>query len=152
MEASDAAFRSEAETDRSVLADFTDGTPKGKEFFSRYEDASLLKEVLRERRPAKHRRNNNARFFQPHTQTARNAKMFDHCPTPLSQKPCRWRREHELRLGLSETIRPAKHAKINAEDAKQTGSMMLGIRGKTSKQERSMTPASRFLERKAPTH
>jgi hypothetical protein len=85
MEAGDAAFRSEADTDRSVLTDFSDGTPKGEEFFSRHENASLFEQVLREPRPAKYRRDKDARFFQPHSKTARNPKVFNHCFVQLSE-------------------------------------------------------------------
>src|SRR5271165_6623450 len=91
MEAREVAFRPKPDTDRSILADFTDGPPKGKEFFSGYNDAGLFEEVLRKPSPAEYRRDKDARFFQPHTKTARYSKVLDHCFTQLSEKPCRWR-------------------------------------------------------------
>lgn len=89
MKACDAAFRAEADTDRSVHADFTDGALKCEELFRRDEDAGLIEEVLRETRSAQHCRNKDARFFQPQPKTAWYAKVFDHCSTQLSKELCR---------------------------------------------------------------
>jgi hypothetical protein len=101
MEARDAAFRPKADTDGSILADFTDGTPKGKELFSGYKNASLFKEVLREPCPAEYRRDKDARFFQPQSKTARDPKVFDHFFTQLSKKPFRWRSDTALAFALN---------------------------------------------------
>src|SRR5271167_3454354 len=88
MEASDAGLRSETDTDRGILAHFTDRPPKGKELFSRNKNASLFEEVLREPRPAQYCRNKDARFFQSQSKTACYAKVFDHCSTQPSKELC----------------------------------------------------------------
>jgi hypothetical protein len=62
MEARDTAFRPETDTDGRILADFTDSTPKGKEFFGGYKNASLFKEVLRKPCPAEYSRDKDACF------------------------------------------------------------------------------------------
>ena len=81
---------SEGKADARVFADFSDGTPKGKQFFGGEEYPGLLKEIRREPCPAEYRGNRNSHLSQPGGQHARNAKVLDRCITLTSSgKPCR---------------------------------------------------------------